>query len=462
MSTFPTSPDEFYALRDDRTSRCCDRATYQTASCAVAISRVAAATAAGQMMAVASANLLSRWCRRVTIVLPKAGALPALHQGKGDLPELILAQMKDADPFGDFEVREDGPGDAEFILAIGSDAGAGARPTTIFINASGWLAAISRRGPVNLPPASDFNLLGAIAAACLGVAQLFKLALRMPSTQLPGHGVFDLFNLGWSADERQEPWPDGQSIGNILMVGAGSVGSAAAYCLRTTGLRGAMSVVDRDVVKIENFNRSPVFGHEVFGLGKATAVAQFLSGSNLATTAVPVWWNDFLGGRPRSSFDFDVWLPLANEFNVRQVMQHNVPPLMIHASTTRNWGVNHARHIPGRDDCLADRFPSEGVTAEQLTCSTAPIQMAEREVDAALPFASMFAGLLVAADLVRALLPGYPQVPNFALLDWYGPLDAIQLADRRPRPGCPFCRDQSRSFHDRFNGGTRYRHLFRL
>ncbi len=359
--------------------------------------------------------------------------------------------------------KENDPGDAEFILAIGAGAGVDAEPSPrkIFINGSGWLAAISRQAAVILPPASESNLLGAIAAACLGVAQLFKLALGFPATHLPADGVFDLFKLGWSKDGRQEAWPDGLGIGNVLMVGAGSVGSAAAYCLRATGLRGAMSVVDRDEVKIENFNRSPVFGREVFGLGKAIAVARFLSGSNLVATAEPLWWNDFLAQRKRPSFDFDVWLPLANEFNVRQAMQHNVPPLMIHASTTRNWGVNHARHIPGRDDCLSDRFPVEEVTAEHLTCSTAPIQLAEQQVDAALPFASMFAGLLVAADLVRALLPGYPQVANFALLDWYGPLDAIQVADRRPRPGCP-CRDQSRSFHDRFNGGTKYRHLFQV
>jgi hypothetical protein len=412
------------------------------------------------MMLAASANLLSRWCRRVTIALPNTDALPGLWMGAGDVGELILAQMKEADPFGDFKVGDDW-GDAEFILAIGGGVDIRPSTNTIFINGSGWLAAISRQAAVTLPSASESNLLGAIAAACLGVAQLFKLALGFSTAQLPADGVFDLFKLGWTKDRRQEAWPDDVAIGRILMVGAGSVGSSAAYCLRSTGLRGSMSVVDRDEVKIENFNRSPVFGRDAFGLSKSIAVARFLAGSNLVATAEPVWWNDFLIQRERRSFDFDVWLPLANEFNVRQAMQQNVPPLMIHASTARNWGVNHARHIPGRDDCLADRFPAEEVTAEQMTCSTAPVQVAVHQVDAALPFASMFAGLLVAADLVRALLPGYPQVANFALLDWYGPLDAIQVWDRRPRPGCP-CRDQSRVFHDRFNSGTRYRQLFRV
>jgi hypothetical protein len=382
--------------------------------------------------------------------------------GEGDLGELVLAQMKDADPFADFRVQEGDASGADITLAIGADARAEPSPTTIFVNASGWLAGISRKAPVHLVATSDGNLLGAIAAACLGVAQMFKLALRMPAEQLPDDGIFDLFHLGWSTDGNQSPWPDGATLGTLLMVGAGSVGSAAAYCLRATALGGALTVVDGDVVKIENFNRSPLFGRDVFGLGKAKAVERFLSGSSLIATAVSGWWEDFLKQRPRLSFDFDVWLPLANEFGVRSSMQHNIPPLMIYGSTTQNWGVNHGRYIPGRDDCLVERFPGKEVTADDLKCSTAEIQIAEDTVDAALPFASMFAGLVVAADLVRAQLPAYPQIANFALLDWHGPLHLIQRADRLRRPECPTCSAQGRSLHDLFNGATRYRHLFRV
>lgn len=347
-------------------------------------------------------------------------------------------------------------------MAIGADTGVAVGPATVFITASGWLAGISPQGPIELAPVGDGNLLGAIAAACLGVAQAFKLALQLPTARLVREGIFDLFRLGWSQDVRHAPWPNGSNIGNVLMVGAGSVGSSSAYCLRASGLPGEISVVDKDEVKVENFNRSPVYGRATFGLVKATAVERFLSGSRLAAVAVPMWWNDLLTERERSSFNFDVWLPLANEFNVRSAMQENVPPLMVHASTTRNWGVNHGRHIPGRDDCLVERFPPEEVSTDELMCSTGQIQTEERAVDAALPFASLFAGLLVAADLARAQLPDYPQVPNFALLDWHGPLDQIQAFHRPRRQECPVCNGQSRSFHDRFNGKTKYRYLFQL
>lgn len=116
--------------------------------------------------------------------------------------------------------------------------------------------------------------------------------------------------------------------------------------------------------------------------------ARFLSGSSLTASWIPKWWSGFLDAQSRNSIDFDIWLPLANEFGVRGAMQHNVPPLMIHASTTANWGVNHGRHIPGCGDCLLDRFDAPSVTTA-LTCAAGKVSAstAGTPVDAALPFA---------------------------------------------------------------------------
>jgi hypothetical protein len=460
MKNFPTSAKEFYELRDDRTNRCSPSRKYQDAVCEVHLSPVAAPTAAAQMMLLVATNILSRWCRKVTIVMPPTDVHPALGMGSGNLGELVVAQMRDADPFGDFQTALRGNVTAQVALYIGGNSQGRPSSAKVFINASGWLASVSTQQPIGLPTSEDNNWLGAIAAACLGIAQVFKIAVELPSTHYVREGIFDVFRLDWSQESRQAPWPANLNVGNVLMVGAGSVGSSAAYCMRLSGLTGAISIVDKDIVKIENFNRSPVFGRRTVGLTKADALADFLTESTLSARAIPLWWNEFVRERERSSFDFDVWLPLANEYGVRLAMQHSVPPLMIHASTTLNWGVNHGRHIPGRDDCLADRFPVE-VSSDKLMCATGQIEASEMVMDAALPFASLFAGLLIVADLIRAQLPEYPHVPNFALFDWYGPLDIIQAWDRKPRTGC-ICREQGQGFHERFNSNTKYRRLFRF
>ena len=456
MSTFPTTAEEFYTLRDDRTNRCSGNCDYQSVACAVKIWPVAASTYAGQVALFVAANLLSRWCRKITIVVPASKIHPGLNLGSGDVGDAILAQMRDADPFGDFRIADHGESGHQITLRIGEQDGTPA-PKTVFINASGWLASVSTGQSIPLESTQELNCLGAIAAACLGVGQMFKFAIGVPPARHMRDGIFDVFRLKWSPDAPRTPWPVRPNVGNLLMVGAGSVATAAAYCMRLAGLGGSITVVDRDSVKVENFNRSPIFGRRAFGFPKVDAVAELMAGSALSVTAVTSWWNEFVEQRKRSSFDFDVWLPLANEFGVRLSMQHNVPPLMIHASTTSNWGVNHGRHIPGRDDCLADRFPTE-VTAESFACATSTVEVAGIAVDAALPFASFFAGLLVTAELVRTQLPGYPQIPNFALLDWYGPL-AVQSWDKKPRPGC-ICQDQGRNFHNLYNRGTGYWPLF--
>jgi hypothetical protein len=387
--------------------------------------------------------------------MPRTTIEPALQFGDADLAEFVLDQMRDADPFGDFRVVHELPGAADLALHIGSPAGT-LSMKNVFIDASDWLGSISTDHWIGLPASDGQNRLGAIAAACLGVAQLFKIAIGMPSANHIRDGVFDLFHLGWSEDSAPSPWPESLHVGKVLMVGGGSVGSSAAYSMRLAGLSGVASVVDQDVVKVENFNRSPIFGRKTFRHAKSEAVAGFVNSGAFSVEAIPLWWNEFLKARTRLSFEFDVWLPLANEFGVRLAMQSNIPPLMIHASTTANWGVNHGRHVPGRDDCLMDRFPEQATS--ELTCSTATIQTDGASIDAALPFASLFAGLMVAADLVRAQLPGYPQIPNFALIDWYGSMDTIHAWDKKPRAGC-LCRDQDVGFHDRFNAGTRYRNL---
>lgn len=457
MIDFPTSSDQFYILRDDRTDRCGVERAYQKTHCLVCVDHNTAATMSGQVLLFTACNLLSRWCRRVTIVMPTIQSHPDLKLGYDDLGEFILGQMRDADPFGDFRVQASPPDSADIALHIGGNTRNTNAIRHVFVSASGWYAQISSSQPVSIAETTDSNCLGAIAAACLGVAQIFKITVGTLETLLIQDGIFDLFRLGWTDKQEllpSQPWPRDTHIANILMVGAGSVGSAAAYCLRLASLRCGLTVVDKDVTKVENFSRSPVFGRSSFGLNKAEVVARYLSGSPITATPIPQWWDEYIKQQERAALYFDVWLPLANEHGVRWSMQNNIPPLMIHASTSANWGVNHGRHIPGRDDCLIDRFPSR-IEADHLMCATGQVGSGESAVDAALPFCSLFAGLLVVADLVRAQLSGYPQVPNFALLDFNSQLDVIQRWDRRPNAQC-VCAGQHRRIHEKFNSSTKY------
>jgi hypothetical protein len=85
---------------------------------------------------------------------------------------------------------------------------------------------------------------------------------------------------------------------------------------------------------------------------------------------------------------------------VRHAIGQRGENLLLHATTSSNWTAELHRHIASRDDCIDCRIP-EALHA-RFTCSTGPAQPStEANFDAALPFLSGTAGLLLAAGLVR-------------------------------------------------------------
>lgn len=195
------------------------------------------------------------------------------------------------------------------------------------------------------------------------------------------------------------------------------------------------------------------------GINKAAVVRDYLNRGSISAEAFIGSWQDFVSSGGLENGNYDLWLPLANEDGVRASMQANVPPLMVQASTKRDWGVNHGRHIPFVDDCILDRFPS-GTNDSQLQCSEGPLPEAKgQQPDAALPFLSALAGLLVVAELFRLKLPKYPCVPNFASLDLRHGIQ-IQAWDRIAAPNC-ICRQIPAEIWWKRHGDTRYAGLSR-
>lgn len=448
---FPTTAEEFYRLRDDRTNLYSGvGGDYLAKAVRVTAHPAALRSLAGQVMLIVSVNLLARWCRRVVLAMDDQ----PLHVRLGPAGSLLtaaLASMKDADPFGDFSL-EVGPCDLQ--LHIGDACPSTAVPTTV-LSARGWCAAVRRPGEPVLA-GECANPVGAVAASILGAAQVFRDALGRD--ELYGRDfLFDAFSAQPVREVVLRPWEEqdtGTDLGRLLMVGAGSVGSAAAYFMRLFGLRGWMRVVDGDVAKVENISRSPIFGRQLHGWGKAGAVKQTVSGARLEVEAEDLWWRN--SKRP-SLAGYDIVIPVANEQNVRWELQNSYPPLMVHAATGRNWNVNFGRHIPGVDDCLADRFA--GFEEQPVfTCATGEVPISPTiTVDASLPFLSFFAGFLIATDLVRLGVAGYPHTPNYGNYSFRKNRFTPQLHREGPRVEC-VCHSQAEGFW-RFRRDTRYSRL---
>jgi hypothetical protein len=432
---FPATAEAFYALRDHRTNIYGGiDASYTLKSVCVTAEPATLNTPAGRAMLAVSANLLSRWCRTVFFALP------------GEEMRDILAQMRDADHFGKFEQADDGC-NADLRLHIGAGfEGVGGGAT--IISAFGWLAAVRRPGGGHLDAYAGSNTAGAAAAAILGGAQLFRDAVGAKQLYPPDF-IYDVFTgapVASATAQDRTPWQPPADL-RLLMLGAGSVGTASAYFLSQLGVGVRQDVVDADIVKVENFGRSPVFGKSNYAACKPDALASALADTSVTTTPIGRWWDE----APNLDLtDYDLLLPLANERGVRWQVQASIPPLMIHASTGGSWNVNFGRHIPGVGDCLADRF-SAFMDAERaaMACAEGKVEVAPAvTIDASLPFLSFWAGFLVAADIARLEIDGYPHNPNFAEYSFGGSRFKPLQYDKLPAVRC-VCRGQGLGFWSR-------------
>ncbi|RQT22760.1 hypothetical protein DF135_36370 [Burkholderia cepacia] len=449
------TPDEFYARRDHRTNIYVGgRGSYVDKTVLLTGDSVVLATYVGQVVACISANMLSRWCRHAKVLVPSVQTHPLL--GVGTLADFLVAQMRCADPFGTFEAVQQVE-DHDLLLFVGADVPPGLGPPalTTAVSAAGWAAAVRRGADGGLAAdPQDHNPVGAAAAGILAGAQVFRDALGLDSIFEPGF-LFDAFSgTSVAALPDQHPYPDAVDVGRVLMTGAGAVGSSAAFFIDLFRVRAELTGVDADWFKVENLARTALFGHVHCGLKKVEALAQALARSgSVKVTPQDAWWHD----TAQDLGAYDIVLPVANEYGVRQLLQAALPPLMIHASTGNNWNVTFGRHVPGRDDCFAERFA--GVeTVPKPGCSGGRLPQSEPDApDASLPFLSFWAGFLTAVDLVRLGVPGYPQVPNYGLYSFRRGVFSPQLLAKVARPSCD-CTRQGAVF-SMLRATTRFRAL---
>ncbi|HEY0827439.1 MAG TPA: ThiF family adenylyltransferase, partial [Bacilli bacterium] len=324
----------------------------------------------------------------------------------------LKSTMKNADPFGDFLLTEDPTQLVErewdCVLRIGPSGSGVFEQAHVNIDGDGWIACIGD-GTQNFDVSStnQTNPVGPGLAAALGAAEVFKRFIGQQHTLTAT--CFSAFNLEQSDNPEHlanPPLPNDLDLGSCLMVGVGMVGSSALYFMKKTNLKMKLTLVDDDVVKIVNLNRSPIFGIKDCGSYKVSVGAAYLQNCKISVTSI----SEKFSIGDVSQFDFI--LPLANEDGLRNKLQNALPPLCIHVATAPGWGVTLYRHIPGIDNCL-QCYPSEDSKKIKLVCAEEEIQVLEERVDAALPFLPIFAGVLLVGEMMKLRYGEvYPNVPN--------------------------------------------------
>jgi molybdopterin/thiamine biosynthesis adenylyltransferase len=403
----------------------------------------------GQVAALTASNLLSRMTPSVALALPSAPVVQPLPSAGRSLPDVLLAQMFSADPEGNFCRRP--PRDTDVVLYLGPD---GPGHT---VHGLGWDSYIgSASSPLRV--GSEPNPFGAGLASIIAVARLFLHRLDPPRAEF----LFNAFDWGQYGAPPSAP-PPFLDLGELWFPGVGSVGTAALYFLTLVTRAFSAALFDMDEVKVHNLDRSPIFtSDDAEHLRNKAIVGQ----SYLRSVGV-----DRVVAEPYALHESDVWLrrpagrpdvivSAANELNVRNFIEEAFPPVQLYATTGKNWQATLIRHIPIKDPCSLCLFPSTAA-APPTQCATGAMpgdkSSGEAKMDAALPFLSFGAGLMVAAELVKLPSDGYPYAANRIFLQ-IQPEPALVSAWLSHRQGC-FCHTRSPLVHRRMIAASRYEAL---
>lgn len=439
--------DQFYEQLNDRMRRYGASPLDPTRVITITASPNYLASYDGQVAALVACNLLGRLSPSCQIGFRDVTIHPSLPWSGRSLVQHALNGMKAANPFGRYCTGSAAANDFRFHL--------GRHGHDTVIHGSGWNAYIGP-GPSPLPRVTSDIGIGSALSVVLAAAHLFRTRFGT-MTDATVCNAWDWTDVPSSVEFS----PVGASLGHVMTVGLGSVGSAANYFLALATRNFRASLIDHDHIGVGNITRSPIFtdAHAKIEQVKVEAVAAFLRGASVEDVAVdPIALHESSLWNFREAGSTDVLISAANEFNVRYNIEMGFPPIQLYATTGRNWQATLMRHAPGTKACSLCVFPPEEKFGSTM-CATdgppkAPTAAEEPRTDAALPFLSFAAGLMTAAEILKLNVPGYPFSAERVML---GLKSKLVLAGTPipHRVGC-LCESRHSGVHQAAIAGSRY------
>lgn len=468
---WPT-PADFYRERDDRTLRDSPELTaYADRPIEILVSASTADSLATQQTALVACNLAARWARNIKVIMPAETQIARRLDRKTFvyLRERIQTEMRSADPFGNFEIvsTDSYSGATGALRLFVGDRGGGSELIPIdeddFLVSSTGEYAIGRRGESFSANGLRPGFAPATAlAASIGVADLFKRAIGHPKEHWIGSFNWNLIDhaMHEAIGPSDESFAEHLDIGNVLLAGAGAIGSSLAYLLDLEGVTGKVTLLDRDRVETSNLNRSLVFdvSHVLSNTTKTGLIEKFLQPSVLSAARLDGTWREHSASV--AAGNYDVWISFTNEDAAWAELPFQLPPVVIQGTTTSGWGFGAGRHIPRKEDCTLCRMPRPEAEFRG-PCAAGEIEPVgtEAPIRASLPFLSVASAALVFAELLKVALPDVQHLPNEVSADLKTGLAAVVSLKRLANPNCRGCRILQSDLWQKRGGRGRYSRL---
>lgn len=447
MNKFPMERDTWYKLRDDRTRRIDGVSGFENYALGVIVNSQVRSSYSIQIMTLITLNMLARWCRNIKVQMPSDAPAHLPNQNGQNFREILVKMMSDVDPWGQFDFSCINRDECNQILIIGQPEEL-ISDRYVWIDASGWIAGVGNGSPtMYLKTNEENNPIGPTFASCLGVAETFRRAIGLsPScSRSAWYSLYDLNRIDSINQYNSPNYISDFNFGRIYQIGCGAVASCLDSLFSLTHLRAEVHLIDYDQVDITNCNRSFSAYDAINRVDKVEACANILKPSRMYSIPFKGSYADFIKEKKYQNYPPDLILCLANERNVWADIQHNFPPIVFHATTTPNWGINLGRHIPKVEWCIMCRFYKEIEHQFSPVCGEVEIKhesIDEKPIQGVLPFLSTTAAVLLLAEMAKIPLNNYPINEDFVEFSMRNLDTSFMKINRRAKKEC-ICNEQS-------------------
>jgi hypothetical protein len=262
----------------------------------------------GRVLIEFSLRLLSRFYPRLSLTEPE-----------GEWAELARSIN------GEVEI---GSWDPDIAIGIGPSAERIA-PLQIFAGSEGWDAFVAQDLPQPLGASS--NPFGASAAACLAAAAAFRAVFLKADDPAAGDCREKLSVLDLTpARSRENTSIDGVELGGeTALVGIGAIGNSAVWTLARAPLRGAIHLVDAELLDEGNLQRYVLCGEADVGQSKVAIAERFFT-TGIEAIAHSLEWADFVAER---GYEWDRVLVALDSAKARREVQASLPRWLANAWT---------------------------------------------------------------------------------------------------------------------------------
>ncbi|MDQ3934434.1 MAG: ThiF family adenylyltransferase [Actinomycetota bacterium] len=282
---------------------------------------------AGRAGGLLTANLLARLYPRIQL------------EGPQEFVEAAKSEIVLVNPRADIGPRED-----KSAAALGYETST-VEKASVSVCARGWNAYVDSSVDESEPAAGP----AALAAAALGVAELFRLVFAAQlgdrARKREQRGAFNLITLGPPSFGLAVP--DAIDAGTFRLVGAGAIGQAAARTLADSGARGTLLAVDHEKVALSNLQRYVLTRDTDIGAVKVDLLRERLGTSSVEVVPIAAEWHAGLADEQLPT------LVALDSAEARIGVQASLPG-PIYNAWTQPADVGWSRHERfGEDPCLA-------------------------------------------------------------------------------------------------------------